>query len=159
MHWPDTRALWRLYAGRTPSDRDPGADHDRDPAPCDCGEAFLSSTHILLECRLFRRARARMLQKAPNTTISNVLQPAHTPAVVEFLRTTRLGYTADLTTDDRKGGDEEEGEAEGDSGEGGEEEDGGGGVEELEEDLEALGAAGDAEEVMDAGEWRFGLFE
>jgi hypothetical protein len=104
-----------------------------------------------------------MLQKAPNTTISNVLQPAHTPAVVEFLRTTRLGYTADLTTDDRKGGDVEEGdrgrgrsggadEADGDSGEGGEEEGGSGGEEELEEDLEAMGAAGDAEEDMDAGE-------
>jgi ribonuclease HI len=166
MHCPDTRALWRLYAGRTPSDRDPGADHNKDPAPCDCGEAFLSSTHILLECRLFRRTRARILQKAPNTTISNVLQPAHTPAVAQFLRTMRLGYTADLTTDDRKGGDEEEGgrgggrsggadEADGDSGEGGEEEGGSGG----EEGLEAMGATGDAEEDMDAGEWRFGLFE
>jgi hypothetical protein len=53
MRWPDTRTLWRLHAGHTPSDRDPGADHNKDSEPCDFGEAFISSTHILLECRLF----------------------------------------------------------------------------------------------------------
>jgi hypothetical protein len=50
LRWPDTRALWRLYVGRTPSDRDPGADHDKNPEPCDCGESFTTSAHILLEC-------------------------------------------------------------------------------------------------------------
>jgi ribonuclease HI len=73
MRWPDTRMLWRLYAGRTPSDRDPGADHNKDPEPCDCGEAFISSAHILLECRLFLQPRSRMNQKAPDITISSIL--------------------------------------------------------------------------------------
>jgi hypothetical protein len=112
LSWPDTRALWPLHAGRTPSDRDPGADHDKDPEPCDCGDSYRSSAHILLECRLFLRARMRMLQKAPDVTLSSVLCPAHSLAVVEFLRTTYLGYTADLTTD------EEEGKRRGDKGEG-----------------------------------------
>jgi ribonuclease HI len=158
MSWPDTRALWRLYAGRTPSDRDPGADHDKNREPCDCGASFVSSAHILLECRLFYRARMRMLQKAPNTTISNTLHPAHAPAVVEFLRTTRLGYTVNLTTDDGEGGGEVRGSGRdgggGEEGSSGRDGDGGGGVEAVETD-------GDGVEANDGsgGEWRFGLFE
>jgi hypothetical protein len=74
--------------------------------------------------------------------------------------TTRLGYTADLTPDDREGGDEGggsgsgggAGEARGDSG--GEEDGGSGG-----EEVESTGADGNVAEDMHEGEWRFGLFE
>jgi hypothetical protein len=37
-----------------------------------------------------------MLQKALDITISSILRPAQTPAVMEFLKTTKLGYAADL---------------------------------------------------------------
>jgi hypothetical protein len=43
-----------------------------------------------------------MLQKAPDVTLSSVLCPSHSLAVVEFLRTTRLGYTANLTPTKRE---------------------------------------------------------
>jgi hypothetical protein len=80
----------------------------------------------------------RMLQKAPNTTISNALHPAHAPAVVEFLRTTRLGYTSNLTADDGGGGDEERSSGRdgggGEEGSSGRDGDGGGGVEAVEMD-------------------------
>jgi hypothetical protein len=118
MRWPDTRALWRLYAGRTPSDRDPGADHNKGPEPCDCGEAFVSSAHILLECRLFLRPRSRMIQKAPDLAISSILRATHTPAVVEFMNTTGLGYTRNLHADseaDKNKNEEGEGGEEGES--------------------------------------------
>jgi ribonuclease HI len=47
--WVDTRALWRLYCRRTPSDRDPA----RGPVaaePCPCGDGFLSGGHVFIEC-------------------------------------------------------------------------------------------------------------
>jgi ribonuclease HI len=100
LRWPDTRALWRLYAGRTPLDWELGADHDKEPEPCDCGESFTSSADILLECRLFIQARARMLQKAPDITVSSILGLTQMPAVMEFMKTTGLGYKSDLRADD-----------------------------------------------------------
>jgi ribonuclease HI len=169
LRWPATRALWRLYAGRMPSDRDPGADHDKDPEPCDCGESFASSAHILLECRLFSRACARMLQKAPDVTVTSILHPTHLPAVMEFMKTTGLGYTGKLYGGDgeergeerrrgerRRGGDGydggEEGGSDGGGGERGEE--GGGSDREGVDEAEGEEAA----DVSD-GEWKFGLFE
>jgi ribonuclease HI len=155
LRWPDTRALWRLYAGRTPSDRDPGADHDKDPEPCDCGESYVSSAHILLECRLFSRTRSRMLQKAPDVTISSVLQPAHALPVLEFLKTTRLGYAADLRAEDeerRGGGSDGDGGGRGSDG-------GSGGSGGSEMGREAGCEGMEREEVESEGEWRFGLFE
>jgi ribonuclease HI len=105
LSWSAT--LWRLYARRTPSDRDPGADQDKEPEPCNCGKSFVSSAHILLECRLFLRARSRLLQKAPDVTVSSVLRPEHVPAVMEFMKTTELGLTAGLHADDGDGGGSE----------------------------------------------------
>jgi hypothetical protein len=170
LNWPTTRALWRLYAGCTPTDRDPGADHARDLEPCDCGESFASSAHILLECRLFSRARARLLQKAPEVTVSSILHPTHVPAVMEFMKTTGLGYTDKLYGRDGReegregsdgggsergeegGGRDGDGDGDGDGSERGEEGGGsdGGGVGE-----------GDGEEAAEGsdGEWKFGLFE
>jgi hypothetical protein len=152
LSWPDTRALWRLHAGRTPSDRDPGADHDKDPEPCNCGDSYRLSAHILLDCRVFLRVRARMLQKAPDVTLSSIPCPAHSLAVVEFLRTTRPGYTADLTTDEEGGkrrGDEGEGNGNGAGGARGRS---AGGEDEVE-------AGGGVTERAEDEEWRFGLFE
>jgi ribonuclease HI len=153
LRWPATRALWRLYAGRTPSDRDPGADHDRDPEPCDCGESFASSAHILLECRLFSRARARMLQKAPDITVMSILRPAHVPAVMEFMKTTGLGYTGKLYGGD--GGDGDDGGEGGSDGVGGER-----GEEDGWSDRGEVGEVdGEEAEEGSGGEWKFGLFE
>jgi hypothetical protein len=182
LNWPTTRALWRLYAGRTPTDRNPGADHAKDPEPCNCGESFASSAHILLECRLFSRARARILQKAPEVTVSSVLHPTHVPAVMEFMKTTGLGYTGKLYGRDgreegregRDGDGSERGE-EGEGRDGGEvgERDGeeaaegsdgdGDGSERGEEGGGSDGGgvgAGDGEEAAEGsdGDWKFGLF-
>jgi hypothetical protein len=153
LSWPDTGALWRLFTGRTPSDRDPGADHDRDREPCDCGESFASSAHILLKCRHFSRARARMLQKAPDVTLTSVLRSAHVPTVMEFMKTTGLGYTGKLYGGD--GGDGDDGGEGGSDGGGGErgEEDGGSDRGEVEE------VEGEEAEEGSGGEWKFGLFE
>jgi ribonuclease HI len=151
LRWPDTRALWRLYAGRTPSDRDPGADHDKEPEPCDCGESFTSSAHILLECRLFLRTRARMLQKAPDITVSSILGPTHMPAVMEFMKTTGLGYKSDLRADDSIRSEREE-----------ERRNGSGRREKgvaMERESEVAGEEEERVEEEDEDEWRFGLFE
>jgi hypothetical protein len=162
QRWRDTRALWRLHAGRTPSDRDPGADHDKDPEPCDCGESFISSAHILTEC-VVHRPRTRMLQQAPEVTVSSVSSPSHAPAVLEFLRTTGLGYTRALHAEKNRGGEEsrrgeESGSDEGGGGSGdGGDDDGSG--RDGEGGEEAAAVEVDEEGDGSGGEWRFGLFK
>jgi ribonuclease HI len=98
--WVDTRALWRLYCCRTPTDRDPA----RGPVaaePCPCGDGFLSGGHAFIECRLFKRARKRMLTTSPGRlSRAYVLDPKCTQALVTFLRTTGLGYRAELRYED-----------------------------------------------------------
>jgi ribonuclease HI len=111
--WVDTRALWRLYCRRTPTDRDP-ARGPVAPEPCPCGDGFLSGGHAFIECRLFRRARKRMLTTSPGRpSRAYVLDPKHTQAVITFLRTTGLGYRAELRYEDGEmaGMDESELEA------------------------------------------------
>jgi ribonuclease HI len=98
--WVDTRALWRLYCRRTPSDRDPA----RGPAaadPCSCGDGILSGGHVFIECRLFKRARKRMQTTSPGRlSRAYVLDPKHTQAVITFMRTTGLGFRAELRYED-----------------------------------------------------------
>jgi hypothetical protein len=149
----------------TPSDHDPGADHDKDPEPYSCGESFVSSTHILLECRLFQRPPARMLQKTPDVKMSGVLSPEQALAVMVFLKTTGLGYTAELHTDSGDGrGDGREGERERErEGEvvGGDEEGGERGRARVDDAMfrEGEGVGGEEEDGGGADEWRFELFE
>jgi hypothetical protein len=98
-----------------------------------------------------------MLQKAPEVTVSSTLQPAHVPAVVEFMKIMGLGYTGKLRAD-------AEGEGGGDGDDGGEGGSDGGSSERGEEDGGSgrgeVGEVGgeEAEEGSD-GEWKFGLFE
>jgi ribonuclease HI len=98
--WADTRALWRLYCRRTPTDWNPA----RGPVaaePCPCGDGFLSGGHAFIECRLFRRACKRMLTTSPGRlSRAYVLDPKHTQAVITFLQTTGLGYRAKLRYED-----------------------------------------------------------
>jgi ribonuclease HI len=98
--WADTRALWRLYCRRSPTDRDPA----RGPAaaePCPCGDGFLSGGHAFIECRLLKRARKRMQTTSPGRlSRAYVLDPKHTQAVITFLRTTGLGFRAELRYED-----------------------------------------------------------
>jgi hypothetical protein len=100
-----------------------------------------------------------MIQKAPKIAISSILRAAHTPAVVEFMKTTGLGYTRNLHADSEVDKNEE-GE-EGEEGEGGGREDGAerrgsgsGGVGVEDDDV---GGVGEGSEEAD--EWRFGMFE
>jgi hypothetical protein len=74
MRWPDSHARYGACMQ--------GANHKRDLEPFDCGKAFVLSTHILLECRLFHRSRLGMVQKALDLTISSILRPAHGLAVL-----------------------------------------------------------------------------
>jgi hypothetical protein len=97
-----------------------------------------------------------MLQKAPNVTISSILSPTHVPAVMEFMKTTGLGYKPDLHADDdtRDGSGSESEERRG-------RRDGSGSMEErvaVERESEAEEGEERGEEE-DADEWRFGLFE
>jgi hypothetical protein len=84
--------------------------------PCPCGDGFLSGGHAFIECRLFRRARKRMQTTSPGRlSRAYVLDPKHTQAVMTFLRTTGLGYRAELRYEDGEmaGMDENEVEADG----------------------------------------------
>jgi hypothetical protein len=97
-----------------------------------------------------------MLQKAPEVAVSSILHPGHIPAVVEFLKITGLGYTAELLIDSGVGrGEGREGEREGEMERG---ERRGARV----DDAMFGESEGVGEEEADGGgedEWRFGLFE
>jgi hypothetical protein len=96
-----------------------------------------------------------MIQKAPDITISSILRAAHTPAVVEFMKTIGLGYTRNLHADseahENEGGEEGEDGGREDGAERGESGSGDG-----DEDDDVCGVG---EGSAEADEWRFGMFE
>jgi len=55
--WKDTRALWRVFSNRSPSDPHPNQDDD----PCPCGNDTSSSHHLLRDCTLLATQRAKLL--------------------------------------------------------------------------------------------------
>jgi hypothetical protein len=110
--WVATRALWRLYCRRTPSDRDPARGPDA-AEPCPYGDGFISGGHAFIECRLFKRARKRMQTTSPGRlSQAYVLDPKHTQAVITFLRTTGLGFRAELRYENGEMAGREENEME-----------------------------------------------
>jgi hypothetical protein len=91
-----------------------------------------------------------MLQKVPDIMVSSILGPTHMPAVMEFMKTTGLGYKSDLRADDSIRSESEEERRDG--------------SERREEGVavERESEVADKEERVeeeDEDEWRFGSFE
>jgi hypothetical protein len=89
--WTETRALARVFCGRSPTDSGPY----KSPSQCEQCNTDVSSEHYLTTCPRFKRAR-KQLRKALNTPITPQICLGHTTPlkpVIDFLRKTGLGFS------------------------------------------------------------------
>jgi len=97
VDWADTRAIWRVFCNRSPTDTPPNITAD----PCPCGLDLNSSHHPLRDCPLLATQRATLLISTTGdiqtpgflTTPQNALPLRH------FLWKTGLGYCSRLQFD------------------------------------------------------------
>jgi ribonuclease HI len=96
LKWQDSRALFRVFTRRTPSDIDPIT--KTAPRDCECGPTPPTSPHILGDCPIFGRERTILLRQLdiPTITTDQVLLAANTKPVLDFLRKTGLGFKMNL---------------------------------------------------------------
>jgi hypothetical protein len=92
--WADTRALYRVFTNRSPSDPHPNQTSD----PCPCGQDLNSSHHHLRDCILLAPQRALLQQstKGDIQSLEYLTEPANAAPLRRFLRTTGLGHTKNL---------------------------------------------------------------
>ena len=94
VDWADTRALWRVFCNRSPSDKPPNLDADR----CPCRQDLKTSLHLLRDCPLLAVERATLL----SSTVGDIQSPDFLTAPENslslrcFLRATGLGHSAHL---------------------------------------------------------------
>jgi ribonuclease HI len=96
LKWQESRALFRVFTRRTPSDINPIT--KTAPRDCECGPTPPTSAHILGDCPIFNRERTALLQQLdmPAITTDLVLLAANTRPVLDFLKKTGLGFKMDL---------------------------------------------------------------
>jgi ribonuclease HI len=97
VDWADTRALWRVFCNRSPSDPHPNKSGD----PYPCGQDLLTSQHLLRECTLLTQQRVKMKLSTTGDieSLTFLRNPANWLGLRHFLRATGLGYTADICYD------------------------------------------------------------
>jgi len=94
VEWADTRALWRVFCNRTPTDPPPNITTD----PCPCGMDLVTSHHLLRECQLLSTQRT-ILQCATTGDIHTpqfITSPENALPLRKFLRTTGLSHSTHL---------------------------------------------------------------
>jgi ribonuclease HI len=94
IDWEETRAVWRVFSNRSPSDSHPNQPKD----PCPCGTALNSSHHLLRGCTLLSKYRTELL-KATTGDIESpefILDPKNQQPLRRFLKVTGLGHTEKL---------------------------------------------------------------
>jgi len=99
VDWVDTRAIWRVFCNRSPSDPLPNQSAD----PCPCGLDLQTSHHLLRYCTLLAQHRSLMqLSTAGDIQSPSFLtNPTNMPSIQRFLRTTGLGYTPNVRFDNQ----------------------------------------------------------
>jgi len=97
VDWADTRAMWRVFCNRSPTDSPPNIPAD----PCPCGLDLNTSHHLLRDCPLLVAERTKLLQSTTGDihTTSYITAPQNTLAIRCFLRATGLGHTPHLCFD------------------------------------------------------------
>ena len=94
VDWADTRAIWRVFCNRSPSDSLPNITAD----PCVCGFNLNTSHHLLCNCPLLATECATLL----STTVGDIqspeflIIPENSLALRQFLRATGLGHSVHL---------------------------------------------------------------
>jgi len=97
IDWADTRAMWRVFCNRSPSDPPPNITAD----PCPCGLSLMSSHHLLQDCTLLAKQRTELLRLSTGDiqTVRFITTPANAQPIRRFLRATGLGHSAHLRFD------------------------------------------------------------
>jgi ribonuclease HI len=95
--WKETRAVWRVFSNRSPSDPHPNQAND----PCPCGQDTSSSHHFLRDCTLLAAHRAKLLASTVGDIQNSdfITNPKNFLPLRRFLRATGLGYTKLLCFD------------------------------------------------------------
>jgi len=94
INWADTRALWRVFCNRSPSDTPPNID----AGLCPCGSALYTSLHLLHDCPLLATPRTTLLSSAIGNiqSLNFLLAPENSLPLCRFLRVTGLGHSVHL---------------------------------------------------------------
>jgi ribonuclease HI len=94
IDWADTRAMWRVFCNRSPSDPPPNIAAD----PCPCGLSLNSSHHLFQDCTLLSKQRTELLQSTTGDiqTVSFITTPTNVQPIRRFLRATGLGHSTQL---------------------------------------------------------------
>jgi len=97
VDWADTRAMWRVFCNRSPTDPPPNIPAD----PCPCGLDLNTSHHLLRDCLLLVAERTKLLHSTTGDihTPSYITAPQNAPAIRRLLRATGLGHTTHLCFD------------------------------------------------------------
>jgi hypothetical protein len=92
--WADTRALWRVFCNRSPTDPPPNITAD----PCPCGLDLNSSHHLLRDCPLLASQRTELIKSATGDiqTPGFITAPENFLPLRRFFRMTGLGHTTHL---------------------------------------------------------------
>jgi hypothetical protein len=95
--WKETRAVWRVFSNRSPSDPHPNQAGD----PCLCGKDTRSSHHLLRDCTLLATHRTKLLASSVGDIQNSdfITNPKNFLPLRQFLRATGLGYTTLLCFD------------------------------------------------------------
>jgi ribonuclease HI len=98
VDWADTRAVWRVFCNRSPSDSPPNIPAD----PCACGQELNSSHHLLRDCPLLATQRVTLLRSTIGDiqTPDFITTPQNSLPIRRFLRATGLGHTVHLRFND-----------------------------------------------------------
>jgi ribonuclease HI len=97
VDWADTRALWRVFCNRSPSDPHPNKTAD----PCPCGQDLHTSHHLLRDCNLLVKQRSRLQNSTTGDlqSLTFLINPANWVGLRNFLRSTGLGHTTNISYD------------------------------------------------------------
>jgi hypothetical protein len=97
VDWGDTRALWRVFCNRAPSDPHPNIPAD----PCPCGQDLHTSHHLLRDCTLLAHQRSQMQLSTSGDiqSLSFLTSPTNWVGLRRFLRATGLGHSVNISYD------------------------------------------------------------
>jgi hypothetical protein len=93
----DSRALFRAFCGRTPSD----PHYPYEPTPCKCGIEKCTSVHLITSCRLLDHTRSIKLKNYlgainPHTIFQ---EQNNAKLMLGFLKSIRIGYHSTINYD------------------------------------------------------------
>jgi ribonuclease HI len=91
LKFSESRALFRVYCNRTPSDAYPS----EPPQPCQCGQDMVSGRHLFSSCAQFEAERQKLISETFGDITSDkyFFDPRNVVHIVRFLRKTGIGFT------------------------------------------------------------------